>query len=135
MNVIDPPRVQRLLFSGGDDLDALLRGFFEAQLPRPWPALKPPAPSAEARAPLPSQHRRPRSASRWALAASVALLLGGQVWLTRSGQDRDVAERRGHAAPVDVASPPHKKARFPDRSPALAIPSGNPSSVPAGTSP
>jgi hypothetical protein len=56
----------------GDDLDGLLRAFLQRQLPQPWP---PPQVIPVSVAPC----RRPTSGrslmrSRWALAASVALL-------------------------------------------------------------
>jgi hypothetical protein len=66
-----PPRGR-----SGDDLDGLLRAFFHAEMPNPWPG----APVVEE---APVLLRRPASArprslfrSRMALAASVAFLLG-----------------------------------------------------------
>jgi hypothetical protein len=56
-----------------DDLDRLLSAYFRAETPDPWP----PAPAA----PPPAPARRPRRGSRLALAAAVALLLGGQLYL------------------------------------------------------
>jgi hypothetical protein len=63
-----------------DDLDQLLRRFYRAEMPDPWPA--PPTP-AEAPRPLRELPRRP---FRWhqprlALAAAVALFLIGYLWL------------------------------------------------------
>ena len=55
------------------DLDGLLRDFFRAQMPEPWPVLKPPAtlslPGGGAAARRPSLFR-----SRFALAASLLIL-------------------------------------------------------------
>jgi hypothetical protein len=67
---------------GSDELEGVLREFFRAQLPDPWPALmvpsEPPAKVALAR-PVPRPWTLARS--RVALAASVALLLVGSWWL------------------------------------------------------
>lgn len=61
------------------DLDGLLRAFYRAEMPKPWPM--PPVPASEI-VPL----RRPGQGlmrSRWVLAASVALLLLGSLLLPR----------------------------------------------------
>jgi hypothetical protein len=55
------PRVQ-------ERLDGALREFFQAEMPQPWPSMTPPV---VARLP----HRTNRA--RWALAASIALLVAG----------------------------------------------------------
>jgi hypothetical protein len=62
-----------------DEVDQLLSAFFKAEKPHSWPAVK--VPSA-------SPRPQPRSLvrGRLALAASVAILLGGQAWLLRSYQ-------------------------------------------------
>jgi hypothetical protein len=67
-----------------DDLDRLLGDFFAAHLPRHWPVPKPPAP-----APRPAFATGLLTRSRLALAASVALLLAGHLWL--SGLSRELA--------------------------------------------
>jgi anti-sigma factor RsiW len=73
MNVIVPPRVPP------EEIDGLLRAFFRAELPHPWPAMKAPAaPTAPAR-PAPSRPALWRS--RLALAASVAVLALGALFL------------------------------------------------------
>ena len=74
MNVIVPPRVPP------EEIDGLLRAFFRAELPRPWPAMKAPAvpPTAPAR---PAPPRQALWRSRLALAASVGLLALGSLWL------------------------------------------------------
>jgi hypothetical protein len=75
MNVIVPPRVPP-----DDEIDGLLRAFFRAELPHPWPAMK--APAAPQTAPVPSPPPRPALwRSRLALAASVALLALGSLLL------------------------------------------------------
>ena len=65
--VVRPPFDAARPGLGGDDLDRVLRGFFRAEMPRPWPEPRTP------RAVTPPA----RSYSRWALAASVGLLLLG----------------------------------------------------------
>jgi hypothetical protein len=66
MSLIEPPPVRP-----GDDLDGLLRAYFQAQMPHPWPALKLP----------PARSRWAAVRRRLALAASVALLLLGALLL------------------------------------------------------
>jgi hypothetical protein len=70
MNVIVPPRVPP-----DDEIDGLLRAFFRAEVPHPWPAMKAPA------APPPAPARPALWRSRLALAASVALLALGSLFL------------------------------------------------------
>ena len=72
-----------------DELDALLHAFFRSEMPDPWPQLKAPVTvpaSLEEKAP-PSWWSRSRS--RFALAASVALLMLTCWWL--SGRTVDYA--------------------------------------------
>jgi hypothetical protein len=86
MRFSEPPTVDRAgKGASGDELDTLLRAFFQSEMPHPWPAL-----------PLPRQQEQPRPAvlltpaaahpwvpihSRLALAASVGLLLVGSWFL------------------------------------------------------
>jgi hypothetical protein len=63
-----------------DDVDGLLREFFRSQLPNTWPALKPPA-EAVVRPLTPPISRWSGFRSRFALAASIGLLLVGQWFL------------------------------------------------------
>lgn len=65
-----------------DDEESVLRAFFRAEMPQPWPSFSPP--SADARSPLViASTRRPWSArSHLALAASVGLLLVGSLALS-----------------------------------------------------
>jgi hypothetical protein len=60
----------------GYDVDPLLRAYFRAEMPAPWPELVVPAKGETANAPAP---RRPQTSyrSRFALAASLLLLLSG----------------------------------------------------------
>jgi hypothetical protein len=62
-----------------DDLDGLLYDFYRAEMPNPWPGLKPPA--ARDLVPFQPARRWPGQRSRWVLAASVILLLIGQLFL------------------------------------------------------
>jgi hypothetical protein len=70
----------------GDDLDEALSAFFRSEMPHPWPQLqlpneKPPAVRPAPAAPAPS--RRPWFRSpRFALAASVALLIAGYAMMS-----------------------------------------------------
>jgi hypothetical protein len=64
-----------------DNLDELLRAFFQAEMPSPWPTLEAPEPQ-----PILLPAKRPWSMtplkrSRLALAASVALLVGGSLFM------------------------------------------------------
>src|SRR5205807_413925 len=60
----------------GDEVDRLLRGFYQAEMPDPWPSFEAPAETPRA---LPFPAPAPRSSlsarSRLALAASIALLV------------------------------------------------------------
>jgi hypothetical protein len=67
-NLITPPEEAR------PEVDALLRDYFESEMPRPWPAFKAPVTKAPGWS---------RYSGRLALAASVALLVAG--YLTLAG--------------------------------------------------
>jgi hypothetical protein len=77
--VTRPPTDANGVHHGGDDLDEALVAFFRAEMPRPWPQLKlPDAPPARPAPPAPAPRSRSWFRSpRFALAASVALLIGG----------------------------------------------------------
>lgn len=62
-----------------DELESLLRSYFRAEMPDPWPA--PPLVAAAASAPAAPRDGRGPQRSRLALAASVALLIGGSMLL------------------------------------------------------
>ena len=74
MSFPNPPHFAR---DCPEDLDRLLRDFFHAELPASWPVPEPPARAVPMR-PV----RRPLYRSRFVLAASVALLLGGNLFLS-----------------------------------------------------
>jgi hypothetical protein len=81
--VTRPPIDANGVGHGPDDLDEMLFAFFRSEMPDPWPELKlpprmPSAPPVRLASAVPSPSRRPWFRSpRFALAASVALLIGG----------------------------------------------------------
>lgn len=77
MSVLDSPTEL------GDDLDGLLQAFFRSRMPHPWPAPPTPRPSESPKRPS----RRTLSRGRYALAASVALLLLGSLLLPSRAPD------------------------------------------------
>jgi hypothetical protein len=75
MNHVEKPPIDLPARDRPDDLDDLLRAFFRAEMPQPWPAV--PRPRAQT-APLLAPAQRSRWAlarSRFALAASVGILV------------------------------------------------------------
>ena len=65
-----------------NELDGLLRAFFRAQVPEPWPALKPPATLSLRGEGAPA--RRPSLfRSRFILAASLLILLLSQLFVSK----------------------------------------------------
>jgi len=75
MSFLEPPPLKP-----SDDLDGLLRAYFQREMPKAWP---PPRVPLDRIVPLRRQttSRRSLIRSRWALAASVALLLLGSMLL------------------------------------------------------
>ncbi len=65
----------------GDDFDGLLRAFFRGQMPHPWPTPRLPR-FRGACVERPLSLGRIGNRSRWALAASMALLLLGSLFLS-----------------------------------------------------
>jgi hypothetical protein len=78
MRFIEPPTITTHGSArSGDDLDGLLRAFFRAEMPHPWPELEAPAFTS-----FPSTRLafwRGIKRSHLALAASVALLIAGSL--------------------------------------------------------
>jgi hypothetical protein len=72
-------RVAETTRENADDLDDLLRAFFRRQLPKRWPA--PPQLQSSQKSNARSPSARTLIRSRWALAASLALLLLGSLLL------------------------------------------------------
>jgi hypothetical protein len=82
MNVIDrPPEGPHRANEGPDELDGLLRAFFQAEMPHPWPGVVPPALPMR-----PAARPWPLFRSRSVLAASVAALLLGSLSLSSAFQ-------------------------------------------------
>ena len=71
----------------GDDVDKLLRSFFQSEMPDPWPSLEAPAPRTLALPARPAPARGSLFRSRLALAASIALLIGGSLMLGGNAPD------------------------------------------------
>jgi hypothetical protein len=65
-----------------DDLDGLLRAYFKAEMPDPWPSFEAPAPRNGV---LPLRRPQPHCLNLWrsrlALAASILLLIAGALFL------------------------------------------------------
>ncbi|MFO0878439.1 MAG: hypothetical protein U0840_13960 [Gemmataceae bacterium] len=59
----------------GDDLDALLRNYFQAEIPNPWPGFQPPTRTQLASRDRQEPHRQAPWVSRWTLAAALAILV------------------------------------------------------------
>ena len=91
MNTLEPPSTETARFGRpSDPLEAVLRAFFEAEMPRPWPEMPATLPFRETQ-----PARRPRlNRSRLVLAASVALLLIGQ-WFLLGNFDPEPTGGRG----------------------------------------
>ena len=70
-----------------DHMDDLLRGYFRAEMPDPWPALAAPAPATiqlPPSRPIPSRQRWFRIGARLALAASIGFILVAYLALARN---------------------------------------------------
>ena len=103
--VTRPPIDANGVGHGPDDLDEALFAFFRSEMPNPWPQLKlpsriPSAPPVRLPTAVPSPSRRPWFRSpRFALAASVTLLIGGyavmSAALTPPTLDTTILEKAG----------------------------------------
>jgi hypothetical protein len=94
-----------------EEVDTLLRNFFRAEMPDPWPVLK--APATE---PF-RQERRPASRwtpirSRMALAASVALLLLGSWCFSAKSPDYSKPSQDGSGTSYGSPARPWEKDRI-----------------------
>jgi hypothetical protein len=104
-----------------NDVDRLLRAFFRAEMPEPWPVPKPPATSS-VRKEGARAARRSLVRSRFALAACLLLLLLGQSLVSRmfsgsihpaagGGRGKIEARRHGPVKPHETRpASPLKKA-------------------------
>jgi hypothetical protein len=115
MRFSEPPPVERAGKGPGDELDTLLRAFFQSKLPHPWPAPALPAAEEQGRPVVPltpaAAHPWVPVRSRLALAASVGLLLAGSWFLAEQFQagpgDPPTADwHHPHAAKKDLDGPP-----------------------------
>jgi hypothetical protein len=113
MRFSEPPAVEPGKGSG-DELDTLLRAFFQSEMPHPWPVLSLPQADEQSRSvvPLTPAHPWGLAHSRLALAASVGLLLAGSWFLAEQFQTAPPDDQsfrpavglpadRGHLAPPD----------------------------------
>jgi hypothetical protein len=84
MNIVTrPPSDANGVGHAGDDLDEVLSAFFRSQMPAPWPRLNLDSRRVRPAQPVAAPSRRPWFRSpRFALAASVALLIGGYAFLS-----------------------------------------------------
>jgi hypothetical protein len=100
----------------GDDLDQMLRAFFQAEMPNPWPSAPEAAPQPVL---LPAAKSgasglSPLTRSRLALAASVALLVAGPLFLA-GRQDKPALPptttpfEESSATPLDPRGPKNYK--------------------------
>jgi hypothetical protein len=69
----------------GDELDKLVTAYFKAEMPARWPAA--PRPWADPARPVNGSTTDPATRTRWALAASVALLVGSCWYLSGKATD------------------------------------------------
>jgi hypothetical protein len=77
--VVAPPNQRNGGVPEGDEVDQVLRAFFKAQLPNPWPSFESP-PESSVLPFVPLARRSSGVRGRLALAASVAILAAGG-WL------------------------------------------------------
>jgi hypothetical protein len=80
MNFTLPPSLSNRGSACPDDLDGLLRAFYQAEMPHPWPDLDPPARTLLPPPRVSFWYRISRS--HLALAASIALLILGTLLLS-----------------------------------------------------
>ncbi len=113
-----PPVDPRPDGRGADDLDGLLRAFFRAEMPDPWPSFRAPE-SARLILPLPVPARGGAARSRFALAASVALLVTGSALFTGKLPTDDPGTPRGGLddRATDVHKPLRNRAEPPKQTP------------------
>jgi hypothetical protein len=88
-----------------DEIDRLFTAYFRAEMPARWPNA--PQPWAQTVQPAQSASADPARKSRWALAASVALLIGSCWYL--SGHVTDGKAKPGFNLDNSEATPKHLK--------------------------
>jgi hypothetical protein len=85
----------------GDDLDGLLRAFYKAELPDPWPSLEAPAARPAVLSPPSGRSLWSLFRHRWvALAASLAVLIAGALALPAG-----LSQPRNDAAVIPAPNP------------------------------
>ena len=108
------------------EMDAMLTEFFQGELPRPWPSFK--APLARTKEPASFWSR---SSGRLALAACIALLVGGYLSLGGFFPRAQTPTGVEQAAPDTANRPEKSKAALPKvqgrrpADPPMATPMGN----------
>jgi hypothetical protein len=135
MNFVErPPIDSHAVGRSGDDLDEVLRAFFRSELPNPWPPLRLPERERSA-VPFRSQPRRRWFYnSRFALAASVGLLLIGSAVLSDSLKPANPAPGTGGEV-GERASPKHgPTAPGKDKAPDGVLPETDGAGKPDGSS-
>jgi hypothetical protein len=100
-----------------NDLDGLLRSFFRAQMPEPWPVPKPPATSTVRKGGA-AAARRSLVRSRFALAACLLVLLVGQSFVSSMLSDSMHAAADGRPGKTEArrhgpVKPRESKPTFP----------------------
>jgi hypothetical protein len=110
MNVFVPPStVNQNGRSSEDELEGMLRAYYKAELPNPWPSLEAPAARNDILPMRPPVRRFPMLRSRLALAACVAFLVAGPLALSSyfSGAKTDTVAKPTSTEPSDTATATH----------------------------
>jgi hypothetical protein len=110
--VVAPPNQRNGGVPEGDEVDQVLRAFFKAQVPDPWPSFESP-PETSILPFVPPARRSSGLRGRLALAASVAILAAGG-WLLPgkfAAQPADVAVEPTHTP--GIATPPRPGVEHP----------------------
>ena len=114
MSIVKPPITEpRNADQPADEVDRLLFAYFRKEMPQPWPELKLPADTFLANI-EPSVTRRPLIRSRWALAASIALLLLGH-WLLAGKFQSERPSSPGKGLNIGMKENLNSRSTQPDR--------------------
>jgi len=105
MNLVVPPSLDHSDRPSEDELDGLLRAFYKAELPNPWPSFEAPADRNLILPLRPFGKRFPMWRTRLALAACVAFLVAGPIALSAyfGGPQTDSVAKPNATAPFDDA--------------------------------
>ena len=106
MNLVVPPPLDNPDRPSEDELDGLLRAFYTAELPNPWPSFEAPDERNVILPPRPFGKRFPLWRTRLAWAACVAFLVAGPLALSTylSGTNTPTTAKGTEAADVDSAT-------------------------------